>query len=226
MAYRWPVSGGVQREVSVTLRSRRSSDRAECHEAPSSWAVSGILEITRLAVIVVAVSLRLVPPRLFTSGCCFLRKTITQGPRDLSGRATGDPGRPTPWIADIADASRGRSPTTRSTCVELLIVSLLQEGGSRATSLGHPAYPRPKGTGDQSMPEKRRQAKSASRTLRKTRVAWSRLDCLKSNPDRDTRSPVASDWTHEREVIVCSLPSGQWDTASPRDEIPGDDTRA
>jgi len=43
-------------------------------------------------------------------------------------------------------------------------------------SLGHPAYPRPKGTGDQSMPEKRRQARSASRTLRETRVTRSRFD--------------------------------------------------
>jgi hypothetical protein len=57
-------------------------------------------------------------------------------------------------------------------------------------NLGHPAYPRPKGTGDQSMPEKRGQARSASRTLRKTRVTWSRLDCLKSNPDRDSCSPL------------------------------------
>jgi hypothetical protein len=58
------------------------------------------------------------------------------------------------------------------------------------TNLGHPAYPRSKGTGDHNLPEKRRQATSASRTLRKTRVARSKLYCLKSNPDRDTRSPA------------------------------------
>ena len=56
-------------------------------------------------------------------------------------------------------------------------------------NLGHPAYPRPKGTGDHSMPEKRGQGESANRTPRKTRVVWSRLNCLKSNPDRAIRAP-------------------------------------
>jgi hypothetical protein len=37
------------------------------------------------------------------------------------------------------------------------VTSLSQKGGSRATSLGQPAYPRPKGTGDHSMPGKREQ---------------------------------------------------------------------
>ena len=69
------------------------------------------------------------------------------------------------------------------------------------TNLGHPAYPRPKGTGDHSMPEKRGQAKSASRTPRKTRVAWSRLHCLKSNPDRDMCSPAAT--LTQRGVTAC-----------------------
>ena len=46
-------------------------------------------------------------------------------------------------------------------------------------NLGHPAYPRPKGTGDHSMPEKREQGESANRTSRKTRVVWSKLDYLK-----------------------------------------------
>ena len=62
-------------------------------------------------------------------------------------------------------------------------------------NLGHPAYPRPKGTGDHSMPEKRGQARSASRTPRKTRVAWSRLlivsvrvlDALSSYPFVESR---------------------------------------
>ena len=62
-------------------------------------------------------------------------------------------------------------------------------------NLGHPAYPRPKGTGDQSMPEKRRQARSASRTLRETRVTGLRLDCFKSNPDRDSCSPLTRGWS-------------------------------
>jgi hypothetical protein len=41
-------------------------------------------------------------------------------------------------------------------CVVLIeAASLLQEGGSWVRNLGHPAYSRPKGTGDHSMPEKR-----------------------------------------------------------------------
>ena len=51
------------------------------------------------------------------------------------------------------------------------------------------------------MPEKRRQAKSANRTLRKTRVVWSKLDCFKSNPDRDKCSPAAM--LTQRGVTVC-----------------------
>jgi len=59
------------------------------------------------------------------------------------------------------------------------------------TNLGHPAYPRSKDTGDHNLPEKRRQATSASRTLRKTRVVGSRLHCFKPNPDRGMCSPAA-----------------------------------
>ena len=69
------------------------------------------------------------------------------------------------------------------------------------TNLGRPAYPRSKGTGDHNMPEKRRQATTANRTPRKTRVVWPRLNCLKSNPDRDTRSPAAR--LTQRDVIAC-----------------------
>ena len=69
------------------------------------------------------------------------------------------------------------------------------------TNLGHPAHPRSKDTGDHNLPEKRGQATSANRTPRKTRVVWPRLDCLKSNPDRDTRSPVAR--LAQRDVTVC-----------------------
>ena len=57
-------------------------------------------------------------------------------------------------------------------------------------SLGHPAYARPKGTEDQSMPEKRGTVEVSETWSRKTRVAWSRLDGLKSNPDRDSCSPL------------------------------------
>jgi hypothetical protein len=89
-------------------------------------------------------------------------------------------------LQDPRDRAKAALP-----CVVLSdFVSLIQWGGSRTTSLGHPAYPRPKGTGDQSMPEKRRQARSASRTFRKTRVTRSRFDYLKSNPDRDISCPL------------------------------------
>src|SRR5215831_8337737 len=74
--------------------------------------------------------------------------------------------------------------SARKGCAErLFIVSLFQTGGSRATNLGHPAHPRSKDTGDHNLPEKRGQAKSASRTPRKTRVVGPRLHCFKSNPD-------------------------------------------
>jgi hypothetical protein len=63
-------------------------------------------------------------------------------------------------------------------------------------NLGQPAYrikPSKEGR-DQSMPEKRGQARSASRTLRKTRVTRSRLYCLKSNPDRGIPLPLTMGW--------------------------------
>jgi hypothetical protein len=72
------------------------------------------------------------------------------------------------------------------------------------------------------MPETRGQAMSASRTPRKTRVAWSKLDCLKSNPDRDTRSPVAR--LAQRDVTVCRgfvICPRQTRTVRYREMIPG-----
>ena len=82
--------------------------------------------------------------------------------------------------------------SARKECAErLFIVSLSQIGGSRVKNLGHPAHLRSKDTGDHNLPEKRRQAKSANRTLRKARVVRSKLDCFKSNPDRDICSPAA-----------------------------------
>ena len=89
-------------------------------------------------------------------------------------------------------------------------------------SLGHPAYPRSKDTGDHNMPEKRRQVKSANRTLRKTRVARLRLNGLKSNPDRDTSSPIANNQADETRCHRMSLPLGLVAT-SPCGEIPGNE---
>jgi hypothetical protein len=70
------------------------------------------------------------------------------------------------------------------------------------------------------MPEKRGQAKPANQTPRKTRVVWSRLDCFKSNPDRDICSPAAM--LAQRDVTVC-----RWIRLSSSTnlygEIPGDD---
>jgi hypothetical protein len=68
---------------------------------------------------------------------------------------------------------------------------------------GRLAHLRSKDTGDHNMPEKRRQATSASRTLRKTRMARSKRDCFKSNPDRDTCSPAAM--LTQRGVTACRV---------------------
>ena len=70
-------------------------------------------------------------------------------------------------------------------------------------NLGQPAYPRSKDTGDQNMPEKRRQAKSASRTLRKTRVARSKLNCLKPIPIGTQAAPSLATRPTKRDVTVC-----------------------
>ena len=113
------------------------------------------------------------------------------------------------------------APSAQKGCAErLFIVSLSQIGGSRVMNLGHPAYLRSKDTGDHNLPEKRRQAMSANRTLRKTRVVWSKLDCFKSNPDRDKCGPAAM--LTQRGVTVC-----RWirlsSSTNPCGEIPGDD---
>ena len=90
------------------------------------------------------------------------------------------------------------------------------------TNLGHPAYPRSKDTGDHNLPEKRRQAMSADRTLRQTRVVWPRLDCFKSNPDRGMCSPVAT--LTQRGVTACRVfvfCTRQARTVRYREMIPG-----
>jgi hypothetical protein len=79
--------------------------------------------------------------------------------------------------------------------------SLLQKGGSWATNLGRPAYPRPKGTGDQSMPEKRGTKEVSESEPRKTRMAGPRLNGLKSNPDRPILRPVTQ--LTPRDAAVC-----------------------
>jgi hypothetical protein len=62
-------------------------------------------------------------------------------------------------------------------------------------NLGHPAYHEiPKGRRDHSMPEKRRQTRSASQTLRKARVAWSRLHSLKPSPGWEIPRPFTLGW--------------------------------
>jgi hypothetical protein len=68
-------------------------------------------------------------------------------------------------------------------------------------SLGHPAYPRPKGTGDQSMPEKRGTSEVSESEPRKTRMAGPKLNCLKSNPDRPILRPVTK--LTPRDAAVC-----------------------
>ena len=89
-------------------------------------------------------------------------------------------------------------------------------------NLGHPAYPRSKDTGDHNLPEKRRPAMSASRTLRKTRVVGSKLHGFKSNPDRGQRGPAAR--LTQRGVTVCrgfAFGSRQARAVRYREMIPG-----
>jgi len=81
------------------------------------------------------------------------------------------------------------------------ISSLSQEGDSRALSLGHPPYPRPKGTGNNSMTEKRGYVEIGETGPRKTRLAWSRLHCLNPNPDRGLSYSVVR--PIGRDVIEC-----------------------
>ena len=89
-------------------------------------------------------------------------------------------------------------------------------------NLGHPAHLRSKDTGDHNLPEKRGQAKSANRTPRKTRVVRSKLDCLKSNPDRDKGGPAVM--LTQRGVTVCRafvFHARQARTVRYREMIPG-----
>ena len=68
-------------------------------------------------------------------------------------------------------------------------------------SLGHPSYPRPKGTGNHSMAEKRGYVEIGETGPRKTRVAWSKLDRLNPNPDRGLSYSVVRPIEHG--VIEC-----------------------
>jgi hypothetical protein len=68
------------------------------------------------------------------------------------------------------------------------------------------------------MPVKRGQPTSARRTSRETRMTRPRLDCLKSNPDRNTRSPAAIADSVRRH----RLPRVAWRrVANPNGEVPG-----
>ena len=102
--------------------------------------------------------------------------------------------------------ARKDEPTSRQEarerCVGLsAISSLLQKGDSRVMSLGHPSYPRPKGTRNHSMAEKRGYVEIGETGPRKTRVAWSKLDRLNPNPDRGLSYSVVRPIEHD--VIEC-----------------------
>jgi len=84
-----------------------------------------------------------------------------------------------------------------------------------------------KGTRDHSMPEKREQARSASRTSRETRAARSGLDCSKSNPDRGILPPLTTGRSPQADSVrpscarssrLGSGKSARWDTGK---DIPG-----
>ena len=99
-------------------------------------------------------------------------------------------------------ASDGTSPAAYPTCVGLFAIpSLSQEGDSWASSLGRPSHPRPKGTGDKSMTEKRGYVEIGETGPRKTHVAWSKLDRLNPNPGRGLSSSVVRPIEHD--VIEC-----------------------
>jgi hypothetical protein len=66
-----------------------------------------------------------------------------------------------------------------------------------------------KGTRDQSMPEKRGQARSARRTPREARAAGSGLDCSKPNPDRGIDHPLTTGRSPQADSVrpSCAGPS-------------------
>ena len=98
--------------------------------------------------------------------------------------------------------NRHHAKKARERCVGLsAISSLLQKGDSRVMSLGHPSYPRPKGTRNHSMAEKRGYVEIGETGPRKTRVAWSKLDRLNPNPDRGLSYSVVRPIEHD--VIEC-----------------------
>src|SRR5262249_13376742 len=127
------------------------------------------------------------------------------------------------WLRGGQISSNAAAPYASKGCAErLFIVSLSQIGGSRVTNLGHPAYLRSKDTGDHNLPEKRRQAMSADRTLRQTRLVWPKLDCFKPNPDRGKRDPAAT--LTPRGVTACrgfAFCSRQARAVRYREMIPG-----
>ena len=84
-----------------------------------------------------------------------------------------------------------------------------------------------KGERDQSMPEKREQARSANRTSRQTRAARSGLDCSKPNPDRGILPPLTTGRSPQADSVRPSYAgpsrrgsgkSARWDTGR---DIPG-----
>src|SRR5271157_1974173 len=111
-------------------------------------------------------------------------------------------GRRSPTIHRAQGRGRPRAKKARERCVGLsAISSLLQKGDSRVMSLGHPSYPRPKGTRNHSMAEKRGYVEIGETGPRKTRVAWSKLDRLNPNPDRGLSYSVVRPIEHD--VIEC-----------------------
>ena len=67
-----------------------------------------------------------------------------------------------------------------------------------------------KGARDHSMPEKRGQARSASRAPREARAARSGLDCSKPNPDRGIIAPLTTGRSPQADSVrpSCAGPTG------------------
>src|SRR5271157_3977594 len=96
---------------------------------------------------------------------------------------------------DIAPRSSGK---VRWTICNLIPFAKRRLSGHES---GSSVLPRPKGTRNHSMAEKRGYVEIGETGPRKTRVAWSKLDRLNPNPDRGLSYSVVRPIEHD--VIEC-----------------------
>ena len=114
------------------------------------------------------------PPYGILEGEGETRSSIEPSEQPLPTRQ-GNPGEIRYQFIILARKDELTSTEARERCVGLsAISSLLQKGDSRGMRLCHPSYPRPKGTRNHSMAEKRGYVEIGETGPRKTRVASSR----------------------------------------------------